>query len=250
MRQGKTGKRIVYGINPVREALRAKGRVERLYTSGVSGDAALLIKQAERAGALVESAPKETLERIAGTAKHQGLVALMKGEYPYVDIEELVALWKASGDPAFFLILDSVQDPQNLGSLIRGAHSAGVHGIVIPKDRAAGVTPAVVKASAGATEHARVARVTNLSAAIERLKKDGVWVASVEADGEKALYDADLSGDLALVVGGEGGGTRRLVRERCDFSVAIPLAGSVNSLNVAQAGVVALYEAVRQRRKS
>lgn len=246
MKREKT--RIVYGINPVREALKGGGRLEKIYASGGKGDAERLLREAERSGVALEKASRETLERMAGTTKHQGVVAVLGGEFPYLDIEDLVAAWKESGAPAFFLILDSVQDPQNLGSLVRAAHSAGVHGVILPKDRAAGITPVVVKASAGATEHTRIARVTNIAAAIDRLKKDGVWVADLEADGKDDIFGACLSGDLAIVVGGEGGGTRRLVREKCDFVVSIPLAGSVNSLSAAQAGAVALFEAVRQRR--
>jgi 23S rRNA (guanosine2251-2'-O)-methyltransferase len=150
---------------------------------------------------------------------------------------------------AFFLVLDSIQDPQNMGSLVRTAHAAGVHGVIVPKDRQSSVTATVVKASAGATEHIPIARVTNLAQTLERLKKENVWVLAVETGCKEDIFTSELKRDLAIVIGSEGKGIRRLVRERCDFCVTIPMAGKVNSLNAAQAGAVALFEARRQRLK-
>ncbi|MEE9615091.1 MAG: 23S rRNA (guanosine(2251)-2'-O)-methyltransferase RlmB [Thermodesulfobacteriota bacterium] len=252
-------KRLVYGINPVREALRGRGgrgakggsggEVEKVVVSeGRCGRAAEeILKDAASKGIKVERVARKALDTLAGTQKHQGVLATLRGEYPYRDIEDLLSAWKESGTRAFFLVLDSIQDPQNLGSLVRTAHAAGVHGVITPKDRSAEVTAAVVKASAGATEHTRVARVTNLADALKRLKEEGVWVVGVEADSEEDIFTADLDRDLALVIGSEGKGIRRLVRERCDFCVSIPMAGRINSLNAAQAGAVALFEAKRQR---
>ncbi|MFQ5735991.1 MAG: 23S rRNA (guanosine(2251)-2'-O)-methyltransferase RlmB [Thermodesulfobacteriota bacterium] len=240
--------RIVYGINPVTEALRGKG-VERVVVASQRADrAARNVIEAARARKVeVARASRDELTRLAGTSAHQGVVAVMSVEFAYADIEDLIAAWRSSGERALFLLLDSIQDPQNFGSLVRTAHAAGVHGIVIPKDRASEVTPVVVKASAGATEHTPIAREVNLVRAIERFKRENVWVAGIEADSRQTIYEADLDRDLAIVVGSEGRGIRRLVRESCDFCLSIPMAGSINSMNAAQAGAVAMFEARRQR---
>ena len=243
--------RTVYGVNPVLEALRASVAIDRILISeGRTGKASAdILRLAREKKIEVSRMPDEELRRISGTEKHQGVAAVLHEEFRYYDIEDLIAFWKEKGGQAFFLILDSIQDPQNLGALVRTANAAGVHGIIIPKDRASEVTPAVVKASAGATEHTRIAREVNVSRAIERLKEEGVWVAAVEAGCKDTVWSADLDRDLAIVIGSEGMGIRRLVRERCDFCVSIPMAGQVNSLNAAQAGAVALFEAMRQRSK-
>lgn len=241
--------RIVYGINPVLEALRSNGALERVVVSKDRKDRAaadVAAKARERKVDVVMVA-REELDRLAGSTNHQGVVAVFAGEFVYSDMEDLIAVWKRSGESALFLVLDSIQDPQNLGSLVRTAHASGVHGVIIPKDRACEVTPVVVKASAGATEHTPIAREVNLVRAIERLKAEGVWAAAVEADCKDNIYRSDLDRDLAIVVGSEGKGIRRLVRESCELCVSIPMAGVVNSLNAAQAGAVALFEARRQR---
>ncbi len=241
--------RIVYGINPVLEALKGKGALEQVVVSRDRKDrAAQDVALAARARKVdVATGTREELDRLAGSTNHQGVVAVFAGEFVYSDLEDLIAVWKRSGVSALFLVLDSIQDPQNLGSLVRTAHASGVHGIIIPKDRACEVTPVVVKASAGATEHTPIAREVNLVRAIERLKEEGVWAAAVEADCKDNIYRSDLDRDLAIVIGSEGKGIRRLVRESCELCVSIPMAGVVNSLNAAQAGAVALFEARRQR---
>ncbi len=240
--------RIVYGTNPVLEALKAGGVEKVIVASGKSNRAATgVIRAAKEASAVVARASAAELDRLAGTSAHQGVVAFISGGFAYRDIEELIAAWKKSGEPALFLVLDSIQDPQNLGSLVRTACAAGVHGVVIPKDRASEVTPVVAKASAGATEHVMIAREVNIARAIERLKRENVWVAAIEAGCPGSIYSTDLAGDIAIVVGSEGRGIRRLVRESCDFCLSIPMAGRLNSLNAAQAGAVAMFEARRQR---
>ncbi len=241
--------RIVYGVNPVLEALRGGGAVDKVMVSSERADRAArdVVEAAKARKVEVARASKEELDRLCGTAVHQGVAAFLAGEFAYRDIDGLIAAWKGSGQAAFFLVLDSIQDPQNFGSLVRTAHAAGVHGIIIPKDRAAEVTPAVVKASAGATEHTLIAREVNLVRAVERLKDENVWVAGIEAGCEESIYEADLDRDLAIVVGSEGKGIRRLVRESCDFCLSIPMNGVLNSLNAAQAGAVAMFEARRQR---
>jgi len=241
--------RIIYGINPVKEALKTSPEsIERiLITEERAFGIGDIIKAANSKNIEVRRLPQKELAALAGTQKHQGVAATIIGEFRYKDIEDLISSWKRANEPAFFLVLDSIQDPQNLGSLIRAAVAAGVHGIIIPKDRACEVTPTVVKASAGATEHALVAREVNLTRAIERLKEEGVWAAAIEAGCKDDIYKTDLKRDLAIVVGSEGKGIRRLVRESCDFCLSIPMSGALNSLNAAQAGAIAIFEARRQR---
>lgn len=241
--------RTIYGINPVTEALRAGKNIDRVVVSEARTDktVASIIKAASDMGVEVRRAPEEEIKRLAKTEKHQGVAAVIAEDFRYRDIEDLIGAWKGSGEQAFFLILDSIQDPQNLGSLIRTANAAGVHGIIIPKDRASEVTSTVVKTSAGATEVTPIARETNITRAIERLKEEGAWVAAIEAGCRDTVYNADLDRDLALVIGSEGRGIRRLVRESCDFCVSIPMYGEISSLNAAQAGAVAMFEARRQR---
>jgi len=243
--------RTIYGINPVTEALRAGKNIDRVVVSDTRGDkaVALIMKAATDKGIEVKRAPEDELRRISKTEKHQGVAAALMRSFRYSDLEDLIKAWKESGDQAFFLILDSIQDPQNLGALVRTANAAGVHGIIIPKDRASEVTSTVVKTSAGATEVTPIAREVNISRAIERLKEEGVWVAAIEAGCRDTVYSADLDRDIAIVIGSEGRGIRRLVRENCDFCVSIPMYGEISSLNAAQAGAVALFEARRQRLK-
>jgi 23S rRNA (guanosine2251-2'-O)-methyltransferase len=240
--------RIIYGINPVTEALKSRAcEIEKIVFSNERRAPEEVVKAAREKNLALETLPAKEMDRLAGTTKHQGLLAFLRGGYRYAEIHELIEVWKKSGEMAFFLVLDSIQDPQNMGSLVRTAHAAGVHGVIVPKDRQSSVTPTVVKASAGATEHTPIARVTNLAQAIERLKKENVWVLGVETGCKEDIFTSDLKRDLAIVIGSEGKGIRRLVKERCDFCVTIPMAGKVNSLNAAQAGAVALFEARRQR---
>lgn len=242
--------RVIYGINPVLEAIKSgSSHIETVLLSAKrAGKAAeSIIRAAGLKGIRIQRVESDALSKTSGTDAHQGVCAVISGGFSYVDIDGIIARWKADAGNAFILVLDSVQDPQNLGSLIRAACGAGVHGIIIPKDRACEVTPAVVKASAGATEHVKIARETNICRAIERLKKENIWVAAVTADAKESIFSFDLKRDIAVVIGGEASGIRRLVKETCDFSLSIPLKGKLNSLNAAQAGVVAMFEVVRQR---
>jgi len=243
--------RTIYGVNPVTEALRAGRNIDHIIVSGARGGnaTASITKAATDAGIEVRRAPDEELKRLVRTDKHQGVVAVLAEEFRYSDIDDIIDVWKKSGEQAFILILDSIQDPQNLGSLVRTANAAGVHGVIIPKDRASEVTSTVVKTSAGATEVTLIARETNITRVIERLKEEGVWVAAVEGGCAETLYGADLVRDIAIVIGSEGRGIRRLVKESCDFCVSIPMYGEISSLNAAQAGAIALFEARRQRQK-
>lgn len=240
--------RLVYGVHPVREALKA-GRVQALFVAeGETGHALKEILDAARDKNVQPIARvRAQLDALTHGGVHQGAVAVV-GEYNYAQLDELLALARREARPALILVLDSVQDPQNLGALVRTAHVAGVHGIVIPKDRAVGVTPAVVKASAGATEHVRIATVVNVARALEELKEAGLWIAgAVAAGGSKAPWEIDLTVPVALVLGAEGKGIRPLVLRGCDLLIKIPMFGKVASLNVGAAGAMLLYEVVRQR---
>lgn len=242
--------RVVYGVNPVRELLRAggEGLAELWLAEGAERPRAFseLERMARGLGAKVRAAPRPRLDRLAGGAAHQGVVAVV-ADYRYRDVEDLLAAARARGEPPLLVALDGVEDPQNLGAVIRSAHALGAHGVILPRDRAAGVTPAAAKASAGAVEHCPVARVANLSRTLERLKEEGVWSVAAVPDGDRALPEVDLAGPTALVVGGEGEGVRPLVRRTCDFTARIPMAGRVGSLNASAAAAIALYEAARQR---
>jgi 23S rRNA (guanosine2251-2'-O)-methyltransferase len=229
---------LIYGIRPVLEALRSRRReVFEVLEAAGEGEVA---EAAAASGVFVKKVRRAQIEELAPGAAHQGVVARV-GPYPYSDLGEILA----ASDP-LVLVLDSVTDPRNLGAVLRAADGAGASGVVIPKDRAVGVTAVAVKASAGASEHVPVARETNLRRAIHRIKKGGVWVYAAEGGG-MAYTELDLSGPVALVLGSEGRGVRKLVREGCDGAVSIPMLGAVESLNVSVAAAVLLYEAQRQR---
>ncbi len=238
-------------MNPVRERLRAGGEgVSELWLAeGATRGAAFadLERLARAAGAKVREAPRQKLERLAGTDRHQGVVAVV-ADFRYAELDDLLAAAAASGRPPLLVVLDGVEDPHNLGAIIRSAHALGAHGVVIPKDRAVGVTPAAAKASAGAVERCPVARVTNVAKTLEALKEAGVWSVALAADGDQPLAQVDLRGPTALVLGSEGEGLRPLVRKTCDLSASIPMSGEIDSLSVSASAAVALYEAARQRR--
>ncbi len=242
---------ILYGRQPVRETLRARRRqvyelllAEAIKPTGIVGE---ILALAQQASVPVQRVHRRELDKLGGEVNHQGLAAKVSG-YPYITLEELVQAAKRSAPPPFLLLLDHIKDPQNLGSLLRTAEAAGVNGVVIPDRRAAGVTPAAVRASAGAAEHARVAQITNLVQTMVELKAEGIWLAGLEATPGAQLYtEADLSGPLGVVIGSEGQGLARLVRETCDYLIRVPMLGQVGSLNAAVAGAIAVYEARRQR---
>ena len=230
---------IIYGLRPVVEALRSKRREVREVLDSV-GDGEISSEAAVR-GIPVKRVPRDRVEELARGGVHQGVVARV-GPYPYSGLEEILA-----APVPLVVVLDRVTDPRNLGAVLRAADGAGVSGVVVPKDRAAGVTPAAVKASAGASEHVPVARETNLRRALEKMKEAGIWVYGAEGGAASAYTKLDLSGSIAFVLGSEGRGLRRLVREGCDGAVSIPMLGAVSSLNVSAAAAVLLFEARRQR---
>jgi 23S rRNA (guanosine2251-2'-O)-methyltransferase len=241
---------VIFGINPVLEVLRARpGSIEKLYVGEgavnprVAGE---IFSRAKDAGLKVETVDRERLGRITDGEVHQGVVAQVR-EFEYLGLDELIAQAKASDRPPLVVLLDGIQDPHNLGAIIRSAHAFGAHGVVVMKDRAAGITGVVVKASAGATAHCPVCRVTNLSRALEQLKEAGFWSVAADPDGNQSLYQAKLEGPLAVVIGGEGAGVRKGVLGHCDYRVRIPMVGQVASLNASVSAGVLLSEIARQR---
>lgn len=243
--------RVLYGVNPVRELLRAGGAglAELWLAEGSTrgGASSELERLGREAGAKVRHAPRQKLDRLAGTDHHQGIVAVV-ADFRYAEVEGILAAAGATGRAPLLVVLDGVEDPHNLGAIVRSAHALGAHGVVIPKDRAVGVTPAVAKASAGAVERCPVARVTNVSKTLVELKEAGIWSVALAADGDRPLAAIDLRVPVALVLGSEGEGLRPLVRRTCDLAAKIPMMGEFESLSVSASAAVALYETARQRR--
>jgi 23S rRNA (guanosine2251-2'-O)-methyltransferase len=241
---------LLYGRNSIAEALRSKRAIHRLLVARGTHGLEPLIGAAQRRGISVDLVQRDHLDRLLHAAHHQG-VAAQADPFPYVHIDDLLAEADRRAEPPLLLALDSLQDPQNFGTLMRTALASGAHGVLIPEHRAVGITPAVSNASAGAVEHLKVAQVTNLARALGELKSRGVWVHGLAGEADQPYWDTDLSGSLALVVGAEGGGLGRLVREACDVTLRIPMAeGAIQSLNASVAGSLVLYEAFRQRRQS
>ena len=239
---------IIYGIHPVREALGARGHsFQEIWLSRGGQSRALreTLAEARALGIKVRYHERQRLDAKAGTTGHQGIVAFLS-PYSYADVESILAI-AVEDTPALILVLDGIQDPQNLGDLIRTSHVCGAHGVVIPKDRAAPLTAAVHKASAGALEHTKVARVTNLKRTLELFRRGDLWVVGLTMEGDQPIYELDLCQPTALVVGGEAKGIRPSVKQSCDLIAAIPQKGEFDSLNAATAGGMAMYEAMRQR---
>jgi 23S rRNA (guanosine2251-2'-O)-methyltransferase len=242
--------RTVHGIHPVLEALRAHpGDVERVYVlegSVPPRAAAEILSRARDFQIRVERVPRERLQALVEGGAHQGVAARLR-EFAYATLEDVLGRAEASGTPPLVVVLDGLQDPHNLGAVIRSADALGAHGVVLPKDRSVGVTAAVARASAGAVEHVPVARVTNLSRALEDLKTSGLWVAAADPEGDQPLWDARLDGPLAVVIGAEGAGVRPGVLKHSDLRLRIPMAGRVGSLNASVSAALVLYEVARQR---
>ena len=239
---------VIEGRNAVIEALRAGTAIDKIYLQKGETDKTLghIASSARAAGAVVVEADKRKLDAMSRTHAHQGVIAL-SAVREYAGVEDILQAAADKGEPPLLVVCDELSDPHNLGAVIRTAECAGAHGVIIPKRRSAGLTAVVAKTSAGAVAHVPVARVPNLPALLDDLKKRGIWVFGTAADGSTALYDADLKGPAAIVIGSEGSGMGRLVSERCDFLVRIPMRGKLNSLNASAAAAILLYEAVRQR---
>lgn len=235
------------GRNAVLEAFRAGKTIDKLFILDGCHDGPIqsILREARKGDTLVRFVKKEKLDSLAEGQKHQGVVAIAAA-FEYSHLEDLFAKAEEKGEDPFFILCDEIEDPHNLGAIIRTANLAGAHGVIIPKRRAAGLTGTVVKASAGALHYTPVARVTNLARTIEDLKKRGLWFVCGDMDGER-MYDLNLTGPIGLVIGNEGSGISRLIREKCDYKAAIPMKGDIDSLNASVACGVLAYEIVRQR---
>ena len=239
---------VIEGRNAVIEALRVGTAIDKIYIAKGETDKTLghIASRARDAGIVVVEADRRKLDGISRTHAHQGVIALAAVR-EYVSVEDILADAAAKGEQPLLVVCDEISDPHNLGAIIRTAYCAGAHGVIIPKRRSAGLTSIVAKTSAGAVSHMKVARVPNIPSLLKDLKKQGVWVFGTAADGTTGLYDADLKGPAAIVIGSEGDGMTRLAAENCDFLVSIPMKGDLNSLNASASAAILLYEAVRQR---
>ena len=241
---------IIEGRNAVIEALRAGRAIDKIFIAKGDVDKTLghIASKAREKGIVVVEADRRKLDFMSKTHAHQGVVALAAVR-DYCEISDILALAEERGEPPFVIVCDEISDPHNLGAIIRSAECAGAHGVIIPKRRSAGLTAIVDKASAGAAEHMLIARVANITAAVKELKDAGLWVYSTAADEQSDLWHTDFTGAVALVIGSEGDGMGRLVKENCDFVVSLPMKGQVSSLNASAAAAITMYEILRQRSK-
>lgn len=241
---------MVAGRNAVMEALKGSRSVNKLMIANGSTEGSIkeIIAVAKEKGINIQYWDRSKLDSIARGIRHQGVLAQV-APVQYAELEDILQVAKDRNEPPFIVLLDELEDPHNLGAILRTADAAGVHGVLIPKHRSCPLSATVAKTSAGAVEHVPVARVGNLVQTIKKLKQEGLWVAAADMDG-KDYYDTDLTGPLLLIIGSEGQGVGRLVKEQCDFVVRIPMVGKINSLNASVAGSILMYEAMKQRRKA
>lgn len=237
----------IEGRNAVIEAFRSGKTIDKIFLLDGCQDGPIktILKEAKKSDTIIHFVPKERLEQMSKTGKHQGVIAFCAA-YEYASIEDMLNLAREKNEDPFIFLLDNIEDPHNLGAIIRTANLAGAHGVIIPKRRAVGLTAVVAKTSAGALNYTPVAKVTNLSAAIEELKKKGLWFVCADMNGD-VMYKLNLKGPIGLVIGNEGEGVSRLVKEKCDFMAAIPMKGEIDSLNASVAAGILAYEIVRQR---
>lgn len=240
---------VIEGRNAVIEAFRAGKTVDKIFVQEhlKEGSMNTVIREAKKHDTVINYVKKERLDQMSETGKHQGVIAYIAA-YQYATVDDILKKAEEKGESPFVVILDDIEDPHNLGAIIRTANLAGAHGVIIPKHRAAGLTATVVKASAGAINYTPVAKVTNISKTIEELKEKGLWFVCADMGGT-TMYDLDLNGAIGLVIGNEGKGVSRLVKEKCDFVASIPMFGDIDSLNASVAAGVLAYEIVRQRLK-
>lgn len=237
----------IEGRNAVLEAFRAGKTIDRLFVLDgcQDGPVRTIVREAKKHDTVIHFVERERLDGLSETKKHQGVIAVAAA-YEYAQIEDMLKLAEEKGEPPFLFLLDNIEDPHNLGAIIRTANLAGAHGVIIPKRRAVGLTATVAKTSAGALNYTPVAKVTNLSTTIQELKEKGIWFVCADMGGTP-MYQLDLKGPIGLVIGSEGEGVSRLVREKCDFIASIPMKGDIDSLNASVAAGVLAYEIVRQR---
>ena len=240
---------VIEGRNAVLEAFRSGKTIDKLYILDGCQDGSIsnIKREARRQDTIINFVTKERLDQLSSTGHHQGVIA-QAAAYSYATVEEMLETAREKGEDPFLILLDNIEDPHNLGAIIRTANLAGAHGVIIPKRRAAGLTAVVARASAGALNYTPVAKVTNLTAAIKELKEKGLWFVCADMGGE-TMYELKLTGPIGLVIGNEGEGVSRLVREACDFTASIPMKGNIDSLNASVAAGVLAYEIVRQRMK-
>lgn len=238
---------VIEGRNAVLEALRSGKPMDKLYVLDGCQDGPIrtIVREAKKHDVILQFVTKERLNQLSETGKHQGVIA-HAAAYEYAQVEDMLELAKSRGEDPFIFLLDNIEDPHNLGAIIRTANLAGAHGVIIPKRRAVGLTATVARTSAGALNYTPVARVTNLKKTVEDLKKQGLWFVCADMDGT-VMYDLDLKGPIGLVIGNEGEGVSRLMKEKCDFVAGIPMKGDIDSLNASVAAGVLAYEIVRQR---
>lgn len=238
---------VIEGRNAVLEAFRSGRTIDKIYVLDgcQDGPVRTIVREAKKHGSLINFVTKERLSQLSETGKHQGVIAHATA-YEYSTIDDMLKLAEERGEDPFLILLDNIEDPHNLGAIIRTANLAGAHGVIIPKRRAVGLTATVAKTSAGALNYTPVAKVTNLVKTMEELKEKGLWFVCADMDGEQ-MYDLNLTGPIGLVIGNEGEGVGRLVKENCDFVAGIPMKGQINSLNASVAAGVLAYEIVRQR---
>ena len=241
---------IIEGRNAVLEAFRAGKTIDKLFVLDGCQDGPVksILREAKKTDTIINFVDKERLDRLANSGHHQGVVA-QAAAYEYAEVEDILNAAKEKGEAPFVFILDEIEDPHNLGAIIRTANLCGAHGVIIPKRRAVGLTATVAKTSAGAVNYTPVAKVTNIAKTIEELKKEGMWFVCADMDGQ-TMYDINLTGPIGLVIGNEGAGVSRLVKEKCDFTASIPMKGDIDSLNASVAAGVLAYEIVRQRLKA
>ena len=237
----------IEGRNAVLEAFRSGKVIDKLFVLDGCHDGPVntILKEAKKKQTIIKFVAKDRLDKMSETGKHQGVIA-MAAAYDYSEVEDILENARKKGEPPFIFVLDNIEDPHNLGAIIRTANLAGAHGVIIPKYRAVGLTATVARTSAGALNYTPVAKVTNIAATIEELKKEGLWFVCADMDGE-VMYNLDLKGPIGLVIGNEGEGVSRLVKEKCDFVASIPMKGDIDSLNASVAAGVSAYEIVRQR---
>jgi RNA methyltransferase, trmH family, group 3 len=238
---------IIEGRNPIIEALKNNRPIEKIMVNKASKEGSIkkILAMAKENKVIIQEVDRHKLDEMSESHAHQGVIAITS-DYRYYDLDEILEIPRQKGEDPFFIILDGITDPHNLGSIIRTADAVGAHAVIIPKRRSVQITPIVAKASAGAVEYLPVCKVTNIVNTIKTLKENGLWIAAVDMDGQ-TFYQQNLGGPLGLVVGSEGEGISRLVKQNCDFTVSMPMSGNVTSLNASVAGGILLYEVYRQR---
>ncbi len=238
----------IEGRNPIIEALRSDREIDKILIAkgAQQGSILKIVGIAKEKKIPIQYVEKQKIDQISESHAHQGVLAYVAA-YRYYEVDEIIEKAQNKGEQPFLIILDEVTDPHNLGSVIRTANAAGAHGVIIPKRRSVGLTAVVAKTSAGALEYVPVAKVSNIAQTIEELKKRGIWVVGADMEGERTYYNADLTGNIALVIGSEGRGIGRLIKEKCDYLINIPMKGEVGSLNASVAASIIIYEVMRQR---